>query len=150
MKSEYKVTILTLLMGLILTLPAHAFDGRSVYEAGDGHWIYFGPDSSGSGSTHHAMPRKRSLEQSIRRDALRNYEMPRYELAESGVAISFYGENTMAQVEAPIRPALRASDKSQGEVFEMPESGHVIRFTRKATTPAPEETVVARQFDGPS
>ncbi len=150
MKREFKITFLTMLTALLLTTPIHAFEGRNAYEAGDGHWIYFGPDSSSSGSTHHVMPRKRSLEQSIRRDALRNYEMPRYELAESGEVISFYGEDTMARTETATRPALRRADQSQGNVFEMPESGHVIRFTQESATPAPEKTVAARQLNGPS
>ena len=150
MKHAIHITIITVFFGLILAMPAWAFDGREAYEVADGQWIYFGPDASSNWTRPHVMPRKRSLSQSIRQDALRHYEMPRYELAESGGLISFYGEPSAPRVEADRGPVKRKPQASQGQVFELPESGHVIRFAKEATPPAAEPAIVARSNDVPS
>lgn len=150
MKHAFHITIIAVFFGLILAMPAWAFDGREAYESADGHWIYFGPDASSNWTRQHVMPRKRSLAQSIRQDALRHYEMPRYELAESGEVISFYGEPSAPRAAADMGPVKRKPKASQEEVFELPESGHVIRFAKEATPPAGEAALVARRNDVPS
>ena len=131
MKHSFNITIIAIIIGLMLTMPAGAFDGRNAYEAGDGHWIYFGPDPSNDWTRQHVMPTKRSLAQSIRRDALRHYAMPGYELPESGEMISFYGDKRAPRAEADIRPAGPRPNESKWEDFELPESGHVIRFANE-------------------
>lgn len=150
MKHAFNITIIAIFFGLMLAPPVGAFDGRNAYEAGDGHWIYFGPDPSADWTTQRVMPRKRSLAQSIRRDALRHCEMPRYELPDSGEVIAFFGAKRAPRTAADIRPVERRPRESKWEVFELPESGHVIRFTKEPTPPDADATIVAGQHNGPS
>ena len=150
MKHAFNITAMALFFGLMLALPAGAFDARNAYEAGDGHWIYFGPDSSNYGSAPRIMPRKRSLTDSIRRDALRHYEMPGYELPETGEVINFYDSKSAPPAAAAVGPVERRSDESPWEVFELPESGQIIRFAKDITPPAVDLTIVAGRNGGPS
>ena len=150
MKPAFHIMIVTFLFGLMLAMPAVAFDERSAYEVGDSHWVYFGPDSSSYGTTPRMMPRKRSLTDSIRRDALRHYEMPGYELPETGEVINFYDPKRAPRTAAAVGPVERRSNESPWEVFELPESGHVIRFAKDPPPPAVDATIAARRNDGPS
>ncbi len=150
MKHAFNITTMALFFGLMLALPAGAFDARNAYEAGDGHWIYFGPAPSGDWTAQRVMPRKRSLAQSIRQDALRHYAMPRHELPESGEVIAFYGAKRAPRSPATIRPVERRTHESKWEVFELPESGQIIRFAKDGTPPAADITIVAGRSGGPS
>ena len=150
MKHAFHITIVAFFFGLMLATPAGAFDKRSAYEVGDGHWIYFGPDSSSYWTAPRIMPRKRSLTDSIRRDALRHYEMPGYELPETGEVINFYDAKRAPRAATTVGPVERRSNASPWEVFELPESGHVIRFAKDPPPPAVDATIAARRNDGPS
>ena len=150
MKHAFNTTAMALFFGLMLALPAEAFDTRNAYETGDGHWIYFGPAPSGDWTAQRVMPRKRSLARSIRQDALRHYAMPRYELPESGEVIAFYGAKSAPQDKAVIRPVERKTHELKQEVFELPESGQIIRFAKDGTPPAADVTIVAGRNGGPS
>lgn len=150
MKYPIILTITLMTIGLVMAAPAGAFDKRNAIEAGDGHWIYFGPDPSSDWTAPRPMPLKRSLEGSIRQDALRHYEMPRFELPESGEVISFYGGTKDVQAETRPVPVMRTPEDPQWEIFELPESGNTIRFARDMPLPAVDETFVAGQNESPS
>ncbi len=150
MKYTIIMTITLMTIGFIMTAPAGAFDERNAYEAGDGHWIYFGPDPSSDWTTSRRMPLERSLEGAIRQDALRHYEMPRFELPESGEVISFYGDTKEMQTEASPIPVMPRPEDPRWEIFELPESGHTIRFARDEPLPVVDETFRADQNEGPS
>ncbi len=122
-----RLTLMTIFAVIMMIGTAGAMQERTAYEFGDGHWIYFGPAPSDDWTVARSMPLKRSLEQSIRGDALRHYEMPGFELPESGEVISFAPSNTekrttVKQV-APILPTA-----SPWKIYELPESGQSIAF----------------------
>ena len=145
MKHAIHITIMAIFFGLTLSVPVGAFDGGDAYEAGDGHWVYFGPDSSNHWTAPRIMPRKRSLTDSIRRDALRHYAMPEYELPESGEVLTFDGAKRAPRTAAAVGPVEGSPSESPWEAFELPESGHVIRFAKDATPPPADATIVARR-----
>lgn len=145
--------ILLMIIFSLYALPVLGMDERNAYEFGDGHWVYFGPAQTSEWTTARRLPLKRSLQQSIRGDALRHYELPRYEMAESGQVISFYGESDpRSGEEAPVivRGGARSSTESRWEVFELPESGQTIVFEKDDTSAKSDNTVLAQKGEGPS
>ena len=132
MKHAIIITLFVMTFGL-MTTAAWAFDGRSTYESGDGHWIYFGPAQTGDWTAERQMPLKRTLEGSIRGDALRHYEMPRHVLPESGTEITFYdGSKTLATKKGETVESVYLERpepiESPWKIYELPESGHTIVF----------------------
>ena len=147
MKLTALTTIHMMLFSLLLSTPAWAFEGRTAYEAGDGHWIYFGPAPTAPWTASRVMPTKRSLESSVRQDALRHYAMPRFELPESGEVISFGLTDGATTPAADVRMPHPRSTDTRWEVFELPESGETIRFAREVSPLPADETVMARHGD---
>ena len=127
MKRATIKTLLAITVLFFLTGNASAMEERNAYESADGHWIYFGPAPTDDWTAARPMPQKRSLQQSIRGDALRNYEMPYFELPESGEVISFApgtsDNRTSARQAAPNPPT-----SSPWVIYELPESGQSIAF----------------------
>ena len=133
MKRATIMTMLAMAMMFFMTGTAGAMEERNAYEIGDGNWIYFGPAPTDEWTTAREMPRKRSLEQSIRGDALRHYEMPGFKLPESGELLMFYdgtesrsaerGRNAESVNYRRPEPA-----ESPWAVYELPESGGIIVF----------------------
>ena len=76
--------------------------------------------------------------------------MPRSELPESGEVIAFYGAKSAPRDTAVIRPFERRTLESKWEVFELPESGQIIRFAKDGTPPAGDVKIVAGRNGGPS
>ncbi len=139
--------ILTLL--IFITGTAAAAEEGTAFEFGDGHWIYFGPSQAPEWTALRKMPLKRTLQQSIRGDALRHYEMPQFTLPESCITISFQdssalrtGKPSRALVDDE-RALPRAVDAPQG-VFELPESGMTIEFPPREDRSLGEEPILAR------
>ncbi|MBL0715067.1 MAG: hypothetical protein JJV98_15360 [Desulfosarcina sp.] len=154
MKRHIIMTILILSAGFLTSASVWAMDERKAYEMGDGHWVYFGPDPSSEWTAERRLPLKRSLQQSIRGDALRHYEIPRYEMPESAEMITFSAGSETADTFAGkaglrLKTRRRPAD-SDWEVFELPESGQTIVFPRAKIRPAVNEKVVARNDDGAS
>ncbi len=147
MKLTAPMTIQLMMLSLLLSAPAFAFEGRTAYESGDGHWIYFGPAPTEPWTASRVMPAKRSLEGSVRHDALRHYAMPRYELPESGEVIAFGKSDDATAPAASVRRPRPDSTDKRWEVFELPESGGTIRFAREVPHRPADETVVARHGD---
>ena len=149
MKHTAIITILAVTIAFFLAGPTMAMEERTAYELSDGHWIYFGPAPTDAWTAARKMPQSRSLEGSIRGDALRHYEMPDFELAESGRLISFYGRTERsagtADKDAGRLKAGRPDPAlSPWESHELPESGSVIVFPRKEAGPEGDEPAVAR------
>ena len=146
MKPAIPTTLLTIALVIFVTGIAAAAEERTAYEFGDGHWIYFGPSQSPEWTASRKMPLKRSLEQSIRGDALRHYEMPQFVLPESGIAISFHGaaasrpERRTRVVDRDVRALPDAAESPRG-IYELPESGMIIEFPREDRSYEEEPTL---------
>ena len=149
-----KILLTTAVLIYILPAVATAAEERTAFEYGDGHWIYFGPSQSPEWTTTRKMPLKRSLQQSIRGDALRHYEMPQFVLPESGVVISFHDGADMRTgilgrdtKRGNTRPPVR--DYSPRERFELPESGTTIEFPRIKERRSEDKPTLARHGENP-
>ncbi len=142
-------TILAVTIVFILAGPAMAMEERTAYELSDGHWIYFGPAPTDAWTAARKMPQSRSLAGAIRGDALRHYEMPDFELAESGRLISFYS-GTDRTAGTGGKDAGRSKAKrpdpapSPWEIHEIPESGSAIVFPREVAESEGDASTVAR------
>lgn len=132
MRNTITAAILVITVGILITTSAFAIDERNVNAVTDAHWRYFGPAPTDDWTAARPLPAKRSLEQSIRHDALRHYETNSFELSESGQVISFTEKPEGLRGDAHPRPANRQPDESPPELFELAESGQVISFSEKA------------------
>ena len=149
-----KILLTTALLIYLLPAVATATEERTAYEYGDGHWIYFGPAQSPEWTTTRKMPLKRSLEQSIRGDALRHYEMPQFVLPESGVVISFHdgADRRTGKLDRDTKRGnerLPVKVQSPRETFELPESGTTIEFPRVKERTSEEKPTLARHRETP-